>query len=146
MAAGFTAAALLETAGEKSYRRGEEYVDHVSRLQSHNGELSALVQGGRRYRARLTCDPDGLRGDCTCPYAAEGFFCKHLVAVGLAKLEGVGTGVGDAADGLGVDVDEVLYRHLAALKREELIDLVLDAAAGDEEFEQRLLEAAQYDD
>jgi uncharacterized Zn finger protein len=139
MAAAFSAEVLLELAGEKSYRRGEGYVYAVSRLRTQDGELQAIVEGSKRYRVRLACGTDGLKGECTCPYAAEGFFCKHLVAVGLAKLEGVGGG----DDDLGVDVDEKLYEYLAGLEREELIDLLLKAATADEEFEQELLDAAQ---
>lgn len=154
MAVGFTAEALLELAGEKCFHRGEEYLhgDAVSRLRVQEGELRALVQGTSRYRVRLGVGADGgLEGHCTCPYARDGFFCKHLVAVGLAKLEGVGgdPAAGDGADGTagagGADVDEVLHRHLAGLAHKELVDLVLEAAAADEEFENRLLEAAGYE-
>jgi uncharacterized Zn finger protein len=155
VAVGFTAEALLEVAGEKCFRRGEEYLhgDAVSRLRVQEGELRALVQGTSRYRVRLGVGEDGgLEGHCTCPYARDGFFCKHAVAVGLAKLKGVGDGVGgqdDGADGTdgmdGADIDEVLHRHLQGLAHKELVDLVLEAAAADEEFENRLLEAAGYE-
>lgn len=157
MAVGFTAEALLELAGEKCFRRGEEYLhqDAVSRLRVQEGELRALVQGTRRYRVRLGVGADGgLEGHCTCPYARDGFFCKHAVAVGLAKLEGVGDGDGGQDDGPGPDgavgadggdIDEVLHRHLTGLAHKELVDLVLEAAAADEEFENRLLEAAGYE-
>ena len=162
MAVGFTAEALLELAGEKCFRRGEEYLheDAVSRLRVQEGELRALVQGTSRYRVRLGVGEDGgLEGHCTCPYARDGFFCKHAVAVGLAKLKGVGggaapdgpdsaggTGGPDGMDGMdGADIDEVLHRHLEGLAHKELVDLVLEAAAADEEFENRLLEAAGYE-
>src|SRR5581483_11703159 len=62
-------------------------IHHVADLEIAASEITARVRGGEEYRVCLRPDQRELRGDCTCPYGREGFFCKHCVAVGLAVLE-----------------------------------------------------------
>jgi uncharacterized Zn finger protein len=82
----FSEADLLQAAGERSYGRGLEYVDAVRNLQIGAGEITATVYGTGEYETVLNLDADGVTGECSCPYGQEGFFCKHLVAVGLTVL------------------------------------------------------------
>ncbi|WP_083663251.1 SWIM zinc finger family protein [Actinomyces mediterranea] len=35
----------------------------------------------------LRWNDDGVTGQCTCPHFADGNFCKHLVALGLAVVD-----------------------------------------------------------
>ena len=51
--------------------------------------LTAVVEGTTAYsvRVRVSDDPNGLDGACTCPVGDGGGFCKHCVAAALAWLE-----------------------------------------------------------
>lgn len=83
----FTDEDLQDLAGERSYRRGLDYVEIVSDLSDLPDGVVATVSGTGRYRVRLTGRDDGdLDGDCSCPYGQDGNFCKHCVAVGLRLL------------------------------------------------------------
>ena len=79
---------LLGSAGERSYARGEEYFEagRVDSLAENVGVVSAQVEGNEAYEVRLWAEDGELASSCTCPWAEEGNFCKHCVAVGLAWL------------------------------------------------------------
>ncbi|MGH8822959.1 MAG: SWIM zinc finger family protein, partial [Jiangellaceae bacterium] len=49
--------------------------------------MRATVDGSRRYRVALTVTAAGISGECTCPYGADGIFCKHCVATALTWLD-----------------------------------------------------------
>ncbi|MER6424091.1 hypothetical protein [Streptomyces sp. NPDC001137] len=84
---GLTEASLRALAGVRSYERGLGYLDAVSGVEVGDGWVTATVHGTERYEVELTLDdPDGLSGECDCPYGLEGNFCKHLVALGLTVL------------------------------------------------------------
>jgi len=84
--------ALASLAGDLSFARGEEYAasGRVHRLleDAGTGAVTAVVRGTSDYQVRLSAEGRALGGECTCPYAADGMFCKHCVAAGLAWLEG----------------------------------------------------------
>lgn len=73
--------------------------------------------------------PDGF---CTCPHAADGNFCKHLVAVGLAVIDS-GT-LDDAAPAA-----SALEATVQAMQIDELRELVMSLAHRDGEV-RRMLE------
>ncbi|WP_122442790.1 SWIM zinc finger family protein [Mycobacterium attenuatum] len=79
--------ALLEGAGDRSYARGEDYVRYVRGLRATAGRAYASVQAKRVYDVELEWSGQQPDGVCTCPHAADGHFCKHLVAVGLAVID-----------------------------------------------------------
>jgi len=84
-----TRATLEDLAGATALRRGEEYfsVGAVGRLHATDDRVTAKVEGTEIYQVELRHANDGELGyDCTCPRAADGYFCKHCVAVGLAWL------------------------------------------------------------
>jgi uncharacterized Zn finger protein len=83
----FTEADIKVAAGEKSFKRGLDYVQDVEDLEIAGTQVTASVWGSGEYRVCLSAGEAGLRGECTCPHGREGFFCKHCVAVGLAVLE-----------------------------------------------------------
>ncbi|MFR9675183.1 SWIM zinc finger family protein [Streptomyces sp. TR06-5] len=146
MAVAFTAGDLRELAGDAGFERGERCVAAVSELRLRDGELRAVVSGTEPYRVWL--DVRTLDGDCECPHADEGAFCKHLVAVGLTELgdrnahfaqdEGDGAAPEDEA-ALEEDL-ESLYGYLSDLPRSTLVDLLLDAAEEDAWLRDRLLD------
>src|SRR3989338_4109529 len=79
---------LRERAGGRSFERGQEYLSEgcVRGLAEHAGTITAKVAGTRDYRVKLWVKDGGIEYSCTCPVSADGDFCKHCVAVGLAWL------------------------------------------------------------
>lgn len=136
----FTEDELRESAGDRSFERGAGYLDAVSGLTVEPGAdratVRAVVHGGAPYRVWLSVASRGaLVGRCSCPYGAEGNFCKHCVAVGLTVLADGGliehVGMQRTRDG---SVDA----WLDALSPRELLALVREQAAIDPGLRKRL--------
>src|ERR1035441_8502741 len=86
MAGLFGEADLRRVAGERSFGRGLGYLDAVGDLETGVDQVTATVYGTDAYEVVLDLDDGGVTGECSCPHGQEGFFCKHLVAVGLTVL------------------------------------------------------------
>ncbi|MBK5962883.1 hypothetical protein CCR95_01935 [Thiocystis minor] len=133
---------LEDLAGKKVFWRGEAYYSNaaVRRVRMIGDKLTARVEGTETYQVELW-DQDGeLAYDCTCPHAAEGNFCKHCVAVGLAWL----AGAVDLPDS--EDADETPPRdpwqdirdYLSVQPPEILAGLLLETARRDDRLYQSL--------
>ncbi|MDO8413204.1 MAG: hypothetical protein Q7S51_05375 [Gallionellaceae bacterium] len=81
-------AVLEKLADQAVFARGEDYFksDSVSRLKMADDVLTARVAGSYSYAVKLWEEEGGIEYECSCPHGAEGNFCKHCVAVGLAWL------------------------------------------------------------
>jgi len=125
---------LIELAGARAFRRGEEYFAwrRVRALAVDGAKITAFVYGGRRYRVAITVDGEETGYECDCPEGASARFCKHCVAVGLNWLEGGANGGSSSATWQ--DVRD----YLANSPPEELAQLALDEAARSAEFRERL--------
>lgn len=82
-----TEAALLGAAGDLVFARGEDYTRYVRGLVVSGNRAKATVQAKRVYEVELSWTKRELEGYCTCPHFAQGWFCKHLVAVGLVVVD-----------------------------------------------------------
>ena len=144
--------ALESLAGGTAYQRGEEYfsIGAVSRLRAQDNKVSAKVEGTETYQVELR-DKDGeLAGDCTCPRAGDGYFCKHCVAVGLAWLSEHGS-ASLPADGTGKQTAKAKRRdpwkdirhYLETQPIAALIECLLDVAQRDDRLFQSLLLKAE---
>lgn len=125
----FTEDDLRAAAGDPSYQRGRDYVDAVTDVQPTAYGVRAAVRGSDPYEVWLGREGGGVAGECSCPYGAEGNFCKHCVAVGLVLLADGGHG--------GPGVDE-LESFLHTLSVSELADLLLTQAKRDPALYRRL--------
>ncbi len=139
-----THAVLESLAGTTAFRRGEEYfsVGAVERLRATDDKISARVEGTETYQVELRDDDGDLAYDCTCPRAADGYFCKHCVAVGLAWLAENSTAPkSGAASGKKKRRDpwRDIKEYLTTQPPEALIDLLLDVAQRDDRLYQSLL-------
>ncbi len=139
---------LKKLAGATAFQRGEDYFSAgvVERLRVAGEKISACVEGSETYRVELWNDNDELGYDCTCPRAADGFFCKHCVAVGLAWLsEQQAENVHETSKAKKKRNDpwQTIQDYLALQKPEVLIALVLDAAQRDDRLYQSLLLKAE---
>ncbi|GGP46889.1 SWIM zinc finger family protein [Saccharothrix coeruleofusca] len=130
-----TSALLRHRAGHKSYWRGLAYRDAVVSLEVHPRHVTGVVVGTAEYEVSLAWDAEVLVGSCSCPYGAEGFFCKHCVAVGLVLLaRGLTVPPPDAED-------SALRARLAELPPEVLADFLYEQAARDPALRARVMRA-----
>ena len=85
-----TEAALMSYAGGRSFAAGQSYFGAhcVKNIEVTDGVINARVAGSQMYKVRLWAEDDGLNSFCSCPFAADGNFCKHMVVAGLAWLAG----------------------------------------------------------
>ncbi|MDP3844741.1 MAG: SWIM zinc finger family protein [Oxalobacteraceae bacterium] len=134
---------LEDLADAAAFIRGRQYFASgaVSQLQADAAKLSAHVAGTHNYRVTLR-DEDGMLGyDCTCPRAAEGYFCKHCVAAGLAWLAQQEDAAAPSSKQQRKKRDpwQEIRAHLASQPPEALITLLLEVAARDERLYRLLL-------
>jgi len=78
---------LLKVAGDLVYARGEDYVRYVRGLRTTDFKAYASIQAKNVYTVELDWSGPLPDGSCTCPHHADGNFCKHLVATGLAAID-----------------------------------------------------------
>jgi uncharacterized Zn finger protein len=97
----------------------------VSHVRRRGGVIRATVRGTNDYAVRL----DANNADCNCPHASDGNICKHIVAVVLVTHP--------EEDPLATDALS-LVNYLSARSHEELVALILAAAAANEKLEHRL--------
>ncbi len=130
-----TPESLRRLAGARSYALGEAYRADglVSGLVQDGDTLVAQVHGTQTYRVKLRAAGDRLDFDCSCPFAAEGAFCKHCVAVGLAWLSGAAPGGTTKA----ATMDDV-RTYLKSQEKEVLISLLVEQALEDTGLQTRL--------
>lgn len=128
---------LRTLAGPRSFERGREYLAGVTAVEVGDDWITATVHGTDAYQVELTLDgPDGLAGECGCPYGMEGNFCKHLVALGLTALaepEAVPRQRGRARTRA-----QELDAWLASRSRDELLAVVREQVAEDRQLARRL--------
>lgn len=129
---------LREMAGGRSFERGKEYFSEgcVRGLAEHDGTITAKVSGTRDYRVKLWIKNGGLDYSCTCPVGADGDFCKHCVAVGLAWLNPEKNRRNSG--GASVTMDDA-RAALAAQPKEALVALLMEQAMEDDRLRQKLL-------
>ena len=81
---------LRQFAGSSIYSRGVAYfrADRVDVRYSDQQEAECIVRGTSFYKVSLWLHQgQDLGAMCTCPHASNGWFCKHMVAAGLAVVE-----------------------------------------------------------
>lgn len=143
--------ALQQASSASILERGRDYASdgsvHVRRLTlAPSPSVDAVVTGSERYVVRLQVHASSLRGTCTCPNAADGWFCKHQVAVALVlrdRLEAPAwTSTSRGASGLEpvAEVDEraALEEFLTAQPHRALVERLMRLADEDFEIEREL--------
>jgi uncharacterized Zn finger protein len=120
---------LLKAAGELVYARGEDYVRFVRGLRTTGYKAYASIQAKKVYTVELDWSGPLPDGSCTCPHNADGNFCKHLVATGLAAIDSGRVTVDDTTSNT---AEAVLEAALQAMDVDELRDLVMTLAQRDD--------------
>ncbi|MGW5876078.1 SWIM zinc finger family protein [Nocardiopsis terrae] len=127
----YTREDLIQLAGAKSYHRGVGYVSRVRGVTVAGNTVRGIVSGTDLYRVELTPRRRGLEWDCDCPWAEDGNFCKHCVALGLVHLD-------MTAQGAVLPQAPDVRAYLGSLDGTALVDLVLETAEALPELRQRL--------
>ncbi len=117
---------LRNQAGEVIFGRGEDYVRYVHGLRVTATAAHASIQARNVYQVELDWSGADLAGTCTCPHWADGNFCKHLVATGLAVLDSERSGGPTPAAGPGP-----MDAYLDTLDAEQLRTALREAAVRD---------------
>lgn len=137
---------LREYAGTSSFERGKSYFDSgaVFSLETYEGKIAAKVSGTRDYRVKLWAeDEDELGYDCNCPYADEGNFCKHCVAVGLAWINERKKDINRGGSGEKGPTDlDVIKNHLQTMEKAELVEMLMQEILENETLRGQMLLAA----
>ena len=76
---------ILGNTAERIFERGVAYANEgrVRSLQVSNKRLSALVTGSQSYEVQFREGPKYIKGSCTCPYALNEDYCKHVAALAV---------------------------------------------------------------
>lgn len=135
---------LRRLAGAKAFELGSEYffAYRVLDLSEDRGKVTGIVRGTTDYDVALFAEGDALAFDCTCPMGAEGGFCKHCVALGLAWLsrehdDGYPIRQTPAAKSTMTPVE--VRAWLEKREKRALIEIILSRAAEDARFRNHLL-------
>ena len=149
----FNEGSLEAAAGPTSFSRGEGYAGAVRGLDIGDGTMiRATVPGRETYRVELAVTRQAkVTGTCDCPHAASGYFCKHLVAVGLAALRQTAPAVPEppldaAAAARSAKLpagQEEVADWLTSLDRDALLALLSEESAADAVLRDRLLLRAE---
>jgi uncharacterized Zn finger protein len=133
---------LFNLAGEQAFLRGEAYFAEgaVRHLVADAASITAQVAGTEDYRVELSDDDGELAYDCTCPRAADGYFCKHCVALGLAWLTRRARETDTRSE---KNQLKNIRAHLLAQPTAALVDMLLNLASKDENLFQNLLAKTQ---
>jgi uncharacterized Zn finger protein len=122
----FDVAKLHEAAGNKVFKRGEDYHadGSVDILTFSNSRVTAQVTGTQPYFVDLACNKGELSGSCSCPAYGDHGFCKHMVATGLAANDHV-------PDAGAADSPDTIETVLRSLDHDALVKLLIDIASSD---------------
>ncbi len=137
----FTEDDLQRAAGPASYARGLSYLNEVADLEIADTWIAATVFGTETYEVRLSFGPgvSEVLGECSCPFGAEGNFCKHCVAVGLAALKSDNPAPDSGGCTASARLEwQSLVTWLTSLTKDELLAALLELAADDRNLRRRL--------
>lgn len=115
-------------AGDLVYARGEDYVRYVRGLRTTEFKAYASIQAKNVYTVELDWSGPLPDGTCTCPHNADGNFCKHLVATGLAAIDSGRVAVDDTTP----TADAALEAVVQSMDVDELRELVVTLAQRDD--------------
>jgi uncharacterized Zn finger protein len=145
----FSRPEVMGLAGPDVYGRGVDYFrqGRAEAEAAQGSRVRAIVRGSVPYEVELWAEGGHPCWSCTCPFAEDGSFCKHTVAVALqldpSRIEALpddppaNIAASRAAD------TGLLAEHVEELERHRLVGLVLEAADQDWRLRERLLAEAR---
>jgi len=137
----FSVQTMGDLAGQYVYERGVGYHagGRVEPVEGSDQRVEAVVRGTLPYTVELWVDRGKPAWSCTCPFAEDGSFCKHCVAVGLLFAEG-------SIPLLTIvpEPDETVHgsnvsSHVAELSHDRLVEIVLEQCDTDWRLRERMV-------
>ena len=133
-----TASTIRALAGDRSFGRGEAYALNgaVIGITTNGGTVYGTVTGTEDYEVKLYAQGARVGWSCTCPFGAEGNFCKHTVALALVWTKvTVPDGVPAPKQ---VSLEEV-RRRLGKLPAKTLADLLMEFVVEDASVREQVI-------
>jgi uncharacterized Zn finger protein len=77
---------ILANTTQEVFYRGVQYAKEgrVKDIRLQGKTLSALIQGSSDYEVEFRQGPKYTKGYCTCPYALNEDYCKHVAALAVS--------------------------------------------------------------
>jgi hypothetical protein len=109
-----TDTAIAAASGPKVFERGRTYaaggaVRVREAPQGDDPRIRGHIQGTQIYETEVWLEDGAIRGTCDCAHAADGWFCKHQVALCLVWR--------DRLTGTAPVVDDIAHRKVQAAAR-----------------------------
>lgn len=122
------------------FERGRGYADDgvVDLEEVTDDHVTATVLGGMPYAVDLADEEGVLTWACTCPYAEDGSFCKHLVAAALTANAQDGHPPPSAVPDSRPVGDAELRSWLVGHEHADLVALLMGAASRNLELRREL--------
>lgn len=126
--------------------RGLDYYDAgaVVQIKAVKDGFHAVVEGSEDYRVKIKME-DGIIRDmwCSCPYAEDGSYCKHMAAVLYEIEEEYGEDAGNYSAGLvqgsSCAAEQDLSEVIQNIPENEIRSFLLELAYEDEALQNRIL-------
>lgn len=127
---------ILSNTTENIFWRGVEYArnGNVKDFQEGGKKISAKVVGTNIYHVEFRQGPKYTKGYCTCPYALNEDYCKHVVALAVYRdlSRGVEIPAKEEVQSSCVEIEYGFGKKIEAMFRDPLhADLELLARASD---------------
>ncbi len=143
-------AALVEAGSKTLFDRGAAYARHgaveiVGEDPMPEPAVRARVAGSDTYDVEVWIEADAVAGDCTCPHAADGWFCKHQVALAIVWRQRRAGAPASSSEAAGVRPARTALERRQSLRAflhgqdaASLADKLLDLATRDRHVEREL--------
>jgi uncharacterized Zn finger protein len=87
-----TDAGIAAASAPKVFDRGRTYaasgaVPVTEELQGADARIRGEIDGTQTYETKVWLEDGAIGGSCDCPHPADGWFCKHQVALCLVWRE-----------------------------------------------------------
>ena len=124
--------------------RGRSYARRgaVKYISKHEDALEAIVEGSEYYKVKIHFDGNRISEKyCSCPYAAGGYYCKHMAAV-LCEADTEDEEAYVLGDKTIIPSDATEVIPVASLigeaNRDQLEEILIKLACEDDKIESRI--------
>ena len=136
----FSVQTIEDLASPGVYWRGVNYnsVGRVEPVAESDQRIEAVVRGTLPYTVALWVEGEEPGWSCTCPYAEDGAFCKHCVAVGLMVADDPASLLTIVPEPDQQEDQSDVSAHVAELSHERLVEIVIEQCETDWRLRERM--------
>lgn len=121
--------------------RGFDYYESgaVTHIITSKNKIHASVEGTKNYDVNIKIENGKILDmQCSCPYAEDGSYCKHMAAV-LYEVEQNGNGKFQDEEQTDLVREQELEDIIREIPEEEVRELLLEQVNADERLKKRIL-------